>query len=414
MKRISLLLLSMLFVFAGNAQKQQKWKTPPQPKRPKWEAPKQKAPEVIDGWRSYNVSDNWFLDFYGCISLSMAENMKGHNFGKICQPLFHFGLGKQFSPIWTTRLLLGYERQKGWASKEAIAASTLLGKGDYTFQMASLYLDELMSLTNIFCPYNELRRLDVQLLMGLGMNYSFGFDDKVDRWMRYGYPVDDADHINMALRAGLLFMYKLGETVDLSLQGTYNMVGDNYNGVKHSQNSAFDSYLDIALGVRVHLMDHYGNSRYYKVRRWEATSLRGTESKVAKLLDDEKRREYEERAANEVVAYGDLMKTHIAFYVDRTFVNDDQLENLRIIADFLKNHSDVNLVVKGYSGASTKSESPDMHLAEKRVAMVTKALQRYYDVDSSRFETWFDENAEAPFPMKGDWIDAVVFQMVRK
>lgn len=414
MKRISILILLMLFVFAGNAQKQQKWKTPKQPERPKWEAPKQKAPEVINVWRTYTMSDNWFFDFYGGVSLSMAENMKGHGLGEIWQPLFDFGLGKQFSPVWSTRLTLGYKRQKGWASKEAIAASTLLGDGDYTFQMASLYLDELMSITNIFCPYNELRRLDVQLLAGFGLNYSFGFDDKVDRWTRYGYPVDGSDHINMALRAGLLFMYKLGETVDLSLQGTYNMVGDNYNGVKHSPNSALDSYLDIALGVRVHLMDHYGNSRYYKVRRWEATSLRGTESKVAKLLDDEKRKEYEERAANEVVAYGELMKTHIAFYVDRTFVNDDQLENLRIIADFLKNHPDVNIVVKGYSGASTKSESPDMHLAEKRVAMVKKALQKYYDVDPSRFETWFDENAEAPFPMKSDWIDAVVFQMERK
>ena len=27
---------------------------------------------------------------------------------------------------------------------------------------------------------------------------------------------------------------------------------------------------------------------------------------------------------------------------------------------------------------------------------------------------WFDENADAPFPMKADWIDAVVFQMVKK
>lgn len=414
MKRVSILLLLVLFVFSVNAQQQKKWKTPPQPKRPKWEAPKQKAPEVINVWRSYNVSDNWFLDFYGGVSLSLAENMKGHNFGEIWQPLFNFGLGKQFSSVWTTRLTLGYQRQKGWASKEAIAASTLLGKGDYSFQMASLYFDELMSFTNIFCPYNELRRFDVQMLLGVGMNYSFGFDDKVDRWTRYGYPVDDSDHINVAFRTGLLIMYKLGETVDLSLQGTYNMVGDNYNGVRHSKNSALESYLDVAMGVRVHLMDHYGNSRYYKVRRWEATSLRGTESKVAKLLDDEKRKEYEEREAHEVVAYDELMKTHISFYVDRTFVNDDQVENLRIIAGFLKNHPNVNLVIKGYSGASTKSESPDMNLAEKRVAAVKKALLKYYDVDPSRFEIWFDEQAEAPFPMKGDWIDAVVFQMVEK
>ncbi|MBR4217959.1 MAG: hypothetical protein IKR71_02800 [Bacteroidales bacterium] len=414
MKRVWLVLMLLAFACVGNAQQQKKWKAPKQPKRPKWEAPQQKAPEVIDVWRPYNVSDNWFLDLNGGVSLSMAENMKGHNFGDIWQPMFDFGLGKQFSNLWITRLTLSYKKQKGWASKEAIAASSLLGKGDYTFQMASLYLDEVLSLTRWFLPYNEQRRLDAQIFAGVGMNYSFGFDDKVDRWNRYGYPVDGTDHINLAVRCGLTFLYKLGETVDLSLQGAYNLVGDNYNGVKHSESFVPESYLDVSLGVRIHLMDHYGNSRFYKVRRWEATSLRGTERKVAKLLDNEKLREYQEREESEVVAFGELMKTHISFYVDRTFVNDYQMENLRIVADFLKKHPEVNLVVKGYSGASTKSESPDMHLAEKRVASVRKMLVRNYNVDESRFETWFDEAATAPFPMQGDWIDAVVFEMVRK
>lgn len=414
MKRVFLVLALLVSALAGNAQRQQKWKAPKAPKRPKWEAPKQKAPEVIDVWRPYNVSDNWFLDFNAGASISMAENMSGHGLWKICQPLFDFSIGKQFSNPWSTRLYMGYRKQKGWASKEALAVSTLLEKGDYTFQMAVVYLDEMLSLTNLFCPYNEKRRLNVQLFAGFGLNYSFGFDKKVDRWERYGYPVDGSDYINCAARAGLQFLYQLNETADLSLQGSFNMVGDNYNGVKHSTGSAYDSYTDIALGVRLHLMDHYGNSRFYKVRRWEATSLRTAEPRVAKLLDGEREKEYQERAASEVVAWGELMKTRISFYIDRTFVNDYQMENLRIVANFLQAHPEVNLIVKGYSGASQKSESPDMHLAERRVASVKKALLKYYDVDSSRFETWFDEEAQAPFPMKGDWMDGVVFQMVRR
>ena len=61
-----------------------------------------------------------------------------------------------------------------------------------------------------------------------------------------------------------------------------------------------------------------------------------------------------------------------------------------------------------------KSESPDMHLAERRVTSVKKALIKYYNVDPSRFETWYDEEALAPFPMKGEWIDGVVFEMTAK
>lgn len=413
MKRLYLLVVLLAFGVFGYAQ-QQKWKAPKRPKRPKWEAPKQMAPEVIDVWRPYNASDNWFLDFYGGVSFSLAENMAGHNFGDLCRPMFDFSLGKQFSNVWSTRLTLGYKNQKGWASKQAMTACTLLGDGDYNYQVLVLYLDEMMSLTNILCPYNEMRKLNVQMFVGGGFNYSWHFDDKVDRWERYGYPVDGTDHINWAARAGLQLLWKVSETADLSLQGSYNIVNDNFNGVKHVNRFALDSYTDVVFGVRLHLADHYGDSRYYKVRRWEATSLRTTESKVADLLENERIKEYEAREAAEVVAFGELMKTHISFYVDRSFVNDYQMENLRIVADFLKKHPEVNLIVRGYCGASAKSESSDMHLAERRVASVKKALVKYYNIDPSRFETWHDEEALAPFPMNGEWIDGVVFEMISK
>lgn len=412
MKRFYVIFALLALACVGYAQ-QQKWKAPKRPKRPKWEAPKQLAPEVIDVWRPYNVSDNWFLDFYGGVSLSLAENMKGHGLGKLCRPMFDFGVGKQFSNVWTTRFTFGYKNQKGWASKQAMAVSSLLGDGDYTYHVMVLYVDEMLSLTKLFCPYNEMRKLDLQMFIGGGVNYSWHFDDKVDRWARYGYPVDGRDHVNWAARAGLLAMWKLNDTADLSLQGSYNIVNDNFNGVKHTNRFALDSYVDVVVGVRLHLSDHYGNSRYYKVRRWEATSLRTAENKVADLLEDERVKEYEARESAEVVAFGELMKTRISFYVDRTFVNDYQMENIRIVADFLKKHPEVNLIVRGYCGASSKTESPDMHLAERRVASVKKALVKYYGVDSSRFETWYDEETQAPFPMKGEWIDGVVFEMVR-
>ena len=362
MKRFYVIFALLALACVGYAQ-QQKWKAPKRPKRPKWEAPKQLAPEVIDVWRPYNVSDNWFLDFYGGVSLSLAENMKGHGLGKLCRPMFDFGVGKQFSNVWTTRFTFGYKNQKGWASKQAMAVSSLLGDGDYTYHVMVLYVDEMLSLTKLFCPYNEMRKLDLQMFIGGGVNYSWHFDDKVDRWARYGYPVDGRDHVNWAARAGLLAMWKLDDTADLSLQGSYNIVNDNFNGVKHTNRFALDSYVDVVVGVRLHLSDHYGNSRYYKVRRWEATSLRTAESKVADLLEDERVKEYEARASAEVVAFGELMKTRVSFYVDRTFVNDYQMENIRIVADFLKKHPEVNLIVRGYCGASSKTESPDMHLA---------------------------------------------------
>lgn len=414
MRRICVILMMLCVAMAGFAQHQKKWKAPKRPKPPKWSVVKPKAPEVINVWRPYGVSDNWFFDFSGGVSASLAENASEHALKDWCQPMFNFSIGKQTSYILSTRLSLGYNKQKGWASSDVIEATPVLGDGGYKFKMAVGYVDEMVNLTNIFCRYNERRWFDVQMFVGVGVNYTWGFDEGVENWKQYGYPVDNTDNVNLALRGGLQCVLKLSPAWDIALQGAYTMVGDSYNGVKHSEKFAFDKYVDVSLGIRFHVMDHYGDHRYYKVRRWEATSLRAEDTKVARMLDYEKMKEIQERENREVVAYGELMQTHILFYTDRTFVNDDQMENIRIVADFLRKHPNVNLVIKGYSGASLKSESPDMHLAENRVNSVKKALLKYYNVDSDRIETWFDEETKPPFPMKGEWIDGVVFQMKKR
>ena len=414
MRRLYVILALLCAVTTGFAQQQKKWKAPKRPKPPKWSVAKPKAPEVINVWRPYNVSDNWFLDFKMGLNASMAENSSGHGLKDMCLPTFDFSIGKQTAYLWSTRLSLGYRRQKGWASPQALAMSPLLGDGGYIFKMASGYIDEMFSLTNLLCRYNERRWFDLQMFVGVGINYTWGFDEKVRTWEQYGYPVDETDNVNLAVRGGLQCLVKLSPAVDIVLQGAYTMVGDSYNGVKHSESFAFDPYLDVSLGIRFRMMDHYGDHRYYKVRRWEATSLRVEGPKVARFLDYEKMKEYQERESREVLAYGELMQTRISFYVDRTFVNDYQMENLRIVSEFLKKYPWTNLVIKGYCGASLKSESPDMHLAERRVNSVKKALIKYYNVDSSRIETWFDEEAVPPFPMEGEWIDGVVFQMKRR
>lgn len=388
-----------------------------QPKRskpPKWNVAKPVAPEVIDVWRPYSISDNWFLDFNMGASISMAENASGHSLWDSYLPMIDFAVGKQTSYIFSTRLSFGYRRQKGWASQNVLEAFPQIGDGSYKFKMGVGFVDEMIDLTNVLCKYNELRWFNVQVFVGIGMNYAWGFDDKVKNWDRYGYPVDVTDKVNFAMRGGLQLAAKLGSAIDMVLQGAYTMVGDSYNGVKHSEGFAFDPYLDVSLGIRFHMMDHYGNHRYYKVRRWEATALRVEEPKVAKMLDYEKMKEIQDRENREILAFGELMQTHISFYTDRTFVNDYQMENIRIVSDFLKKHPDLNLVIKGYCGASIKSESPDMHLAERRANSVKKALLKYYNVDPDRIEVWFDETARPPFPMKGEWIDGVVFLMVKR
>ena len=412
MNKILLLILLSTFPLGNFAQEKKKeWVPPKRPKLVKWEPPVQNDVELIDEWRPYFVSDNWIVDFSvgGCQSL--AENMAGQQLKDVLLPRFELGFGKQFSRVWSTRFVMAYGKQVGCVSKKYLAENPIFGNGRYDFSVVELYIDEMLSLTKLLCPYNEHRKLDVQLVAGVGGSYSWGFDEKTIKWKRLGYPIERNDHLNLAFRGGLQMLLKVREATDIFIQGIGTWTGDSYNGVKHSASFALDPFVHLSLGVRVHLPDHYGDYRYLKVRRSEMNYLRGSAPRIAEYIDNERKQELADRESREVVAFGQNMKTRISFYVDRTFVNDMQMENIRIVADFLAKHPEVNLIVRGYSGASNKEESPTMHLAEKRVASVKKALVKYYNVDPSRLETSFDEKAESPYRLTADWIDAVVFEM---
>lgn len=405
---------ALLCAMSVCAQKKKAWEPPKRPKLVKWEPPVEKNPEVIDVWRPYGVSDNWMMDFHAGTVISLAENAPGHQLVEISKPAFELGFGKQFARIWSTHFVLGYAQQIGCASKNDMSANKLLGDGRYQFNMASFHIDEALSLTKLFSSYDENRKVDVQLFGGVGMNYSWGYSKKTLTWKRTGYDINRGDHFNLALRGGLQMLVKIMEPTDIIIRGYGTWVGDDYNGVKHSDSFAFDKYLGFSVGVRVHLMDRYGGYRYYKVRRSEANALRGNHPEVSDFLIAEKQKELDDREKSETVAFGKQMKTRISFYVDRTFVNDMQMENIRIVAGFLRNHPEVNLIIKGYSGASKGEENPVMHLAEKRVEAVKKALVKYYDVDEKRLTTVFDEEADAPYRLTSDWIDAVVFEMTER
>lgn len=413
-------LLFLGVAVSGYAQQQTKgkWVAPKRPKVKKWVAPKQNGPvEVIDVWRPYYVMDNWSLEVQGGVSAAMSENYTGHGIMDMLGPTGGLAIAKQTSSLFSTRFALNYARQVGWvADGSAKNLPSIIGDGHYPFGMTEAFLDERINLTNMLFKYSEKRRLDMLLFVGVGGNYAWGIDKNTKLWEKYGeqYVLDRTDHINMAVRGGVQFLYKASPSVDVSLQGAYKMIGDSYNGQKHTDKFAFDPVVDVSVGVVLHLVDHYGDYRYKKVHRSEANSLRGQIVEVAEFLDNEKEAKMRTKEAAEVVEYGKLMKTAVSFYTDRAYVNDDQMENLRIVADFLKAHPDVNLIVRGYNGASRGSESPDMQLAERRVEAVKKALIRHFNVDQSRFTLWFDEEGMSPYPMQGEWIDAVVFEMVKR
>ena len=407
----------MLVAMPVSAQtKQKKWKAPKRPKV-KWKAPKvENTDPLLDIWRPYDVSDNWSIDIYGGTGGTDGENIKGHGIFSTMGLMLGAGVTKQTSYLFSTRLALEYAKQYGWIAEKSIQLPYMVHPGKYNFNMIELWLEEKFSLTNAFCRYNENRRLNVHLLLGVGVNYSMGANKETRIWELFNgivledYSLDHAGRVNLALRTGLQAQVAISRTMDIFAQALFNMIGDKHNALTHA-GGTLEPGIEIGAGLTFHLQDSYGDYRYRKVRRGLAMQLHGKSDAVDKYLAREKAQKME-KIKHINVEYGKVLNDYkIAFYIDRTFINEQEMEKIMAVSEFLKLHPEANLIIKAYSGASQNFEAPYLNLAKHRLEAVKYALTQRFGVDENRLVEWYDEEAVCPSEGRGEWIDAVEFEM---
>lgn len=115
----------------------------------------------------------------------------------------------------------------------------------------------------------------------------------------------------------------------------------------------------------------------------------------------------------EKVNLSEALQTTISFYVDRYYITDAQMKNLKSVATFLNNHPDINLIVTGYADIETAYPAYNLRLSQKRAQAVYDALINEFKVPASRLRIDYKGDTVQPYDQVNEWNRAVIFFLDR-
>ena len=382
----------------------------------------------------YKFRDNFFALLQGGFSHSMSENTRFCKFFSNFEPSVNLGIGKWIYPSFGVRLTIGVHPQVGRANQElcdlkaygyGLAANEKYPFGNYKFKLFTGYFDGLINLTNIVYKYRESRKFNLVVIGGLGYNYTFGFEKKkLEAWrngiwysnpsgdtQKFKYEVNSESGQYFAAHVGLQGRWKVSNAWDFTAEVTFNGTVDEYNGISYDR--VYDTYFDVLLGVQFHFKDSHGRRRFHYVKHLETAVL----ERLAKMADDENERLAEANLMMpeiyEKIKLSEALQTTISFYVDRYYITDAQMKNLKSVATFLRTHPDINLIVTGYADVETAYPAYNLRLSQKRAQTVYDTLVNEFKVPKDRLRIDFKGDTVQPYDKVNEWNRAVIFFLDR-
>lgn len=388
----------------------------------------------------YKFGDNWFVGGSVGVTHSMSENTRFGNFFSNERPDINIELGKFFYPQFGFRFRFGLHPQVGRVNWELAEAAEnyydagyreISGRGyedNYHFNIFSGYVDGLINLTNIFYKYKESRKFNLIGIIGLGYNYTFGFNKKkLDYWSTQGttytkpgqpdkhlspYPFENTGGGNyFAAHAGLEGRWKMSDKWDILAEVTFNGTDDLYNGISYDR--VYDTYFDVQVGARYHFKDSHGRRRFHYVKHLDQAVV----ERLSKMVDDENEKLNE---ANNMmpeiidkINLSEALQTTISFYVDRYYITDAQKKNVKAVAKFLETHPDINLIVTGYADIETAYPAYNLRLSQKRAKVVYDMLVEEFNVPTNRLRIDYKGDTVQPYETVNEWNRAVIFFLDR-
>lgn len=194
---------------------------------------------------------DWWIGGSLGVTHSLGENAQGDDFTKNI-PGVDFQLGTYFTQVFGLRLSTGLNPQfgtPGQAQREGDPETYQ----PYRFYALTGYVDAILDLTRLFQPRKKYRpTFSVLMYAGGGGLEAFHYDLKVMDWEYY--PVDYYDKTCWAAHAGLMTSYRLSPHWDMTLEGSYNITEDRYDGVK-SGKMPFSGYLKLHAGMAYHFYE---------------------------------------------------------------------------------------------------------------------------------------------------------------
>ena len=323
------------------------------------------------------LKDNWSIE----LKTGMVTPLTHSSFFKDARFTFGLGVTKQLTPIFGMEFHgMGYVNTT--QSKTAIDVSdvSLLNK---------------FNLMNLFGGYTGTPRLfEMEAVAGIG-------------WMHY-YMNGPGDDNSWSTRFGLNFNFNFGEskawTLGIKPAIVYDMEGD-FNAAK-SRFNANNAAFELTAGVAYHFKGSNGKHHFTKVRVYDQAEINQLNANINNLRSQVDNRNSQINSAaqriqvlqseldncrNQAAKVQTVVEVEtsrvpesiITFRQGRSTVDASQLPNVERVANYMKKHADVTVVIKGYASPEGNLEF-NKKLAQARAEAVKSILVKKYKINTSR------------------------------
>ena len=323
--------------------------------------------------------DNWSIGLDG----GVTTPMKHHAFFGEMRALVGLHVAKQITPVFG----LGVEGQFG------INTSSWNGpKSSTAFDNSYVGAYGTVDLFNLFGGYKcEGRPFTIEAVAGAGWGHDFVNSEN-------GY-----DYNYFATKAGLNFNFNVSDNVTI---GVNPYVAWNMNKPGASQAGSAYNINGATFNLQASLTYHFGGQKFECVNPYnqaEIDALNGQINDLRAALDQatNNANAWEAKAnglANELAACNarpaQVVKEvnnnlnsvrYVFFKIGSSVITADQQPNVEMIAQYLKNHKDAKVLVKGYASQDGNLEF-NTKLAQARAESVKNSLIKKYKIAADRIQ----------------------------
>ncbi len=323
-------------------------------------------------WKSFS-----FLEVQGGLQLTSTNAPMD----KLFTPTAAFSLGHYFTPVVGARLHVN-----AWQSKSGFAGLDQY----YKWKYVTPDLDLMVNLSNLLSD-NQSRALNLILLGGVGLNYSWDNDELADLGIspqRIPLAWED-NRLSHNLRAGLRLETNQSKPLGLSLELNANSLSDRFNSKVNDQD---DWQFTAMLGLTYRFgykgkkpAVHVPVTREIEETVWEEVPV--------KEMVKERR----------PIQKTETVKLHKeVFYAIRISDNVDPSVIQREVAQFMKENPTSKVAIVGYADKGTGNARLNEMYARKRAETFKKDLVEKHGCNADNIIIDSKGDTVQPFPEDND------------
>ena len=328
-------------------------------------------------------TDNWYVGVNG----GVASAMKGHALLKDLTPNAGIRVGRYFTPVFGLAVESNayFKNTNGYTNGTVVNAinTSLLGT---------------VNLSNWFGGYKgEPRFFEVSAVAGMGWGHIFGTPSD--------YTKDD----HLTSKAGLDFAINLGKDkawqVYIEPAVIWSLGGGELSAANNFKYNANFSNLQLNAGVVYKFGNSNGTHNFTIAQVRDQAEIDGLNARINDLRSDLNGKDAQLAAKDRQIA--DLQKAlddcnkkpkyekpatatnlqpTVLFRQGKSVVDAAQYAPIELIAQYMKNHRDATVEIKGYASPEGSKEF-NQKLSEKRAEAVKNILVKKYKIAADRLTT---------------------------